>query len=113
MKKKRELTREEHLVAAEESFKELPTTTRVRAWIFILKGVHYVILNYFSRLTGECIALYKSDKKGNKKGDPFFEISNSKDYKQGFKKALELLMPIEVEVEELMKCTRYIKEKEK
>lgn len=103
MAKKKILTRDEKIEVIRETFKEVPTTTRVRAWVFIVEKQHYVVISYFASRQGDNISVYPSNRKGIKIADAksVVEIKNCKDPNMGFEAAIEILVPHEAENAEI------------
>jgi len=91
-KTKEPLTREDHIEAVIKTFKEIPTTTRVRAWTFQANKKNYVLLKYRNML--DYISVYESTRAGRKTGEkPIIMHENSTDVERGFNAALEILIP--------------------
>ena len=85
-------TRDELIDAAIETFTEIPTTTRVRAWIFQVSKKNYVLLKY--RNTLDYIAVYESTRAGRKISQlPIICHENSVDFEEGLFAALDVLIP--------------------
>lgn len=86
------LTREDRFEIARKSFKEIETTTRVRAWTFQVEKKNYVLLKYRSML--DYISVYESTRAGRKTGEhPIVRLENSVNVEGGFEQALEILIP--------------------
>jgi len=82
----------------DESLKDLPTSTNVKAWSFQIDKQYYVILSYFIPRIGNQVAVFTSNKKGIKTSTkPIVLINNSKDMDKGYEEALKILVPEELE----------------
>lgn len=64
MKKKVVKTRDELIEDAVLSITEVPSTTRVKAWVFCLAGVYYQVICFYQH--GSTINIYTSNKKGKR-----------------------------------------------
>lgn len=91
-KTKEPLTREDLIESAIGTFKEIPTTTRVRAWTFQANKKNYVLLKYRNML--DYIAVYESTRAGRKTGEKaIISHENSTDVERGLNAALDILIP--------------------
>ena len=89
--------KETRLQKIKSSLKEVPTTTKVRAWTFQIDKQYYVIVSYFVPRMGNTLAVFPSNKKGVKSSDKeILSIPNSTDSNLAFNRALELLVPEEL-----------------
>ena len=91
---KKEVTRTDRIEKSRTSLKEAPTATKVKAWTFQVEKQHYVVLSYFAPRYGDQIDVYPSNRKGLKTTKtPIVHINNSTNYELGFEKAIEILIP--------------------
>jgi|688.fasta_scaffold398654_2 hypothetical protein len=99
MAKKKILTREEKMELVRTTFKEIDVATNVRAWTFMVEKQYYVVIKFFASRMGYSTVVYPSNRKGIKASNTaIYENRGSSDYMDAFEKALEILIPIEVEV---------------
>ena len=91
-KTKTPLTREDLIEGTLKTFKEIPTTTRVKAWTFQANKKNYVLLKYHGML--DYISVYESTRAGRKISDtPIIKHENSIDVERGLNAAIEILIP--------------------
>jgi hypothetical protein len=91
-KTKAPLTREDLIEGALKTFKEIETTTRVRAWTFQANKKNYVLLKYRSML--DYVSVYESTRAGRRLNDnPIVKNENSTDIEGALNQALEILIP--------------------
>ena len=91
-KTKAPLTREDLIQAALKTFKEIETTTRVKAWTFQANKKNYVLLKYRSML--DHVSVYESTRAGRRLSDnPIVKNDNSTDIEGTLNQALEILIP--------------------
>jgi hypothetical protein len=91
-KTKEPLTREDLIEGALKTFKEIETTTRVRAWTFQANKKNYVLLKYRSML--DYVSVYESTRAGRRLNDnPIVKNENSTDIEGALNQALEILIP--------------------
>lgn len=89
--------KETRLQKIKSSLKEVPTTTKVKAWTFQIDKQYYVIVSYFIPRMGNTIAVFPSNKKGVKSSSKeILTIPNSSDHNAAFSRALEILVPEEL-----------------
>jgi hypothetical protein len=100
MAKKKILTRDEKVELVRTTFKEVDTTTRVKAWVFIIEKKHYVVIKYNAPRLGESVGVYTSNRKGIKTSDKaIFEKHHCTDHEMAFENALQILIPEELDSE--------------
>ena len=98
MAKKKILTREDKLEQIRDTFKEVETATKVKAWVFIVDKQHYVVIKYFASRIGDCVVVYPSNRKGIKTSNTaIWSKQFSGDYMAAFENALQILVPEETE----------------
>ena len=92
------MTKEEYIDAAVESMNPVPSTTRVKGWVFKFMDKHYTVLNYWMTPIGEHIAVFESNKKGKKTGQKdLVRIEGCKDPVLGIEKLADLLIKEETQ----------------
>ena len=85
-------TREEIIESAKNTFKEIETTTRVKAWTFQASKKNYVLIAY--RNMGDYVDVYESTRAGRKTSNtPIVSLKNSTDHLLCLDRALDILIP--------------------
>jgi hypothetical protein len=73
-----------------ENTVEAKSTTRVRKWVVKTDEGYYAVLQYWKSPVGDCVGVFKSDKRGNVDGKELF-CNFSKDHLIGIHAIAELL----------------------
>lgn len=92
LKVKAPLTREDLIEGALKTFKEIETTTRVRAWTFQANKKNYVLIKYRNML--DYISVYESTRAGRRLSEtPIVRNESSTNIEGTLNEALEILIP--------------------
>ena len=86
------MTKEEHIEQAVASMLEVPSTTRVKGWVFKFMDSHYLAVCYWLQTRGDCIQVLPSNKRGKRTSDKHLvDIPFCKDPIKGIEALADLL----------------------